>query len=392
MARATRSEQPPRIAIIGAGPIGLEAALYARRLEWPVTVYEVGQVGQYVRAWGHVRMFSPFGWNSTSLGRQALLRDQPKLVLPALTELQTGSEWLDSYLVPISQSSALQPVVQCGRTVHSIGRAGFLRHDPSDDPKRIQQPFRLLVTADKVESIEQADVVLDCTGVFGHHRWIGDGGIPARGEARAKPLIAYGLEDVLGDKQKQYEGRSILVVGSGYSAATTIANLAKLAEVHQATWMIWLVRGNRSQPIARIPNDPLKERDKLAVRVNMLATRGEGNCEFHPSSYVEAIESHGPDKGFRVEARCAGKTMSWEVERVIGQVGYRPAMTICTELHAVTPESGTVASGEPNYYFLGMKSYGRDSNFLLRDGHDQIRALFAKLTGKPNLDFYADKG
>ena len=30
----------PRVAVLGAGPVGLEAALYARRLDLAVTVYE----------------------------------------------------------------------------------------------------------------------------------------------------------------------------------------------------------------------------------------------------------------------------------------------------------------------------------------------------------------
>ena len=47
-----------RIAIIGAGPIGLEAAAYARRLGHEVTVYERGRVGENVGRWGHVVMFS----------------------------------------------------------------------------------------------------------------------------------------------------------------------------------------------------------------------------------------------------------------------------------------------------------------------------------------------
>ena len=53
---------PPRIAVLGAGPIGLEAALYARTLHYPVIVYERGRVGEYVQRWGHVRLFTPDWW------------------------------------------------------------------------------------------------------------------------------------------------------------------------------------------------------------------------------------------------------------------------------------------------------------------------------------------
>src|SRR5262249_26119290 len=127
-------------------------------------------------------------------------------------------------------------------------------------------------------------------------------------------------------------GRSILVIGAGYSAATTVCNLAALAAQNSSTWVVWLARGPRSQPIKRVANDPLKERDRLAVRANSLATRGEGNVEFHPQSPIEAVESLGPDKGFKVTVRDGGKPRTWEVERVIANVGYTPDTTIYREL------------------------------------------------------------
>src|SRR6266851_1988222 len=61
-----------RIAVLGAGPIGLEAGLYARQLKLPFTIFEQGRIGEHVWRWGHVRLFSPFGMNSTPLGRKAI--------------------------------------------------------------------------------------------------------------------------------------------------------------------------------------------------------------------------------------------------------------------------------------------------------------------------------
>ncbi len=67
-----------RIAVLGAGPIGLETALYARSLNLPVTVYERGRAGEHVHRWGHVRMFSPFSMNSTRLGASGNSGREPK--------------------------------------------------------------------------------------------------------------------------------------------------------------------------------------------------------------------------------------------------------------------------------------------------------------------------
>jgi thioredoxin reductase len=402
----------PRIAILGAGPIGLEAALYARRLNLPVILYERGRIGEHLRRWGHVRLFSPFGMNGTPLGRAALLNDNPRRDFPADGDCLTGREHVTTYLEPLAQSAILRDCLRSGIQVVQLGRRGLLK----DDRKREGQPFRLLLRDAKGrETIEEADVVLDCTGTYGQHRWLGDGGIPAAGECTAEPHITYALPEVLGEKKADFAGRSILVVGAGYSAATTVCNLAALAEQNPSTWVMWVARGNKTQPLKRIANDPLKERDRLAARANTLATRGEGNVEFHPQSAVEGVEWLGADKGFKVTARCGGKAKTWEVERVVANVGYTPDAGIYRELqvhecyaslgpmalaaallkHAgadglsIPPQGPNVLRNpESNFFILGAKSYGRNSNFLLRAGFEQVRDTFALITGKADLDLY----
>ena len=59
-----------KIAVLGAGPMGLETALYARTLGHPVTVYEADTVGHHLLAWGHVRLFTPWSLNVSVLGQR----------------------------------------------------------------------------------------------------------------------------------------------------------------------------------------------------------------------------------------------------------------------------------------------------------------------------------
>src|SRR4029077_12688336 len=129
----------------------------------------------------------------------------------------------------------LKPCLVPETQVLSVGRHGFFKDE--DDAGRGQQPFRLLLKEAKGrERVEEANIVLDCTGTYGQHRWLGDGGIPALGELAAEPLISYGLEDVHGQRRAIYAGKTVLVVGAGYSAATTVCNLATLAEDSPETW------------------------------------------------------------------------------------------------------------------------------------------------------------
>jgi thioredoxin reductase len=405
----------PRIAVLGAGPIGLEAALYARSLKLAVTVYERGQVGEYLRRWGHVRLFSPFGINVTNLGRAAIRAEHPTHEFPADNTCITGREHLAAYVEPLSQSTALHDCIRLHTQVLAMGRRGFLKEEDPGDARRGRQPFRLLLREGNQERIEEADVILDCTGTYGQHRWMGEGGIPAVGETAAEPQVAYALEDVLGERRAHYAGKNILVVGAGYSAATTVCNLATLAEEQMDTWVIWLARGAGTQPLPRIGNDPLRERDRLAVRANTLATRGEGNVEFHNQTVVQAIESHGHDRGFKVTAHCAGRPRTWDVDRVIANVGYTPDTSLYRELQVhecyatlgpmtlaaallkqhgadcltmTNPGATALRNPEPNFFILGAKSYGRNSQFLLRHGFEQVREVFTLITGKPELNLY----
>jgi thioredoxin reductase len=411
--------EPPRIAVLGAGPIGLEAALYAATLRLPFTVYEAGRAGEYLRQWGHVRLFSPFAMNSTPLGRKCIRAADSTAELPGDADLLTGREHLAAYLEPIVASQELRERIQLQTQVLQVGRSGFLKEEYPGDERRGKQPFRLLLrTADGKERFEEADVVLDCTGTYGRHRFLGDGGILAIGEAAGRRFIAYGLEDIPGDRQAHYADKTTIVIGGGYSAATTVSNLATLAEKHPSTWVIWLARSPGMQPIKRVVNDSLRERDRLAVRANSLATRPDGCVEFHPQVLIDAVECSGQDGPFVVHGRRDGKPMKWEGDRLIANVGYSPNEQIYRELqvhecyatmgpmalaaalmkHAggdclTVPAQGaaTLRCPEPNYFILGSKSYGRNSAFLLRAGFMQIREVFTLITGRSDLDLYAGR-
>jgi thioredoxin reductase len=371
--------QHPRLAVLGAGPVGLEAAAYAAALGLPFTVYERGRVGEHLLRWGHVRLFSPFGMNVTPLGLARVRADHPGHELPAGGDQLTGREHVAAYLDPLAASPVVRPFLHAQTEVLRVGRTGLLREESPGDPRRARQPFRLLVRGpDGRERVDESDAVLDCTGTYGRPRPLGDGGIPAAAEGAARQRIAYGLEDVLGERRAFYADKTVLVAGDGYSAATTVCALATLAASHPGTWVIWLARGASTQPVRRAANDPLRERDRLAVRANTLATRADGNVEFYPQAAVDMVECAGPDRGFVVRGRRAGRPATWEADRVIANVGYAPDPDLSHELPA----------GEPNYFVLGGKGHGTDSSFLLPAGFAQVRDAFARLLGDPGLDLY----
>src|SRR5262245_13451139 len=137
--------------------------------------------------------------NATPPGRAAILAENPKHEFPADNACITGRQHVAAYLDPLAKTPALRDCIKTGVEVLHIGRRGCLKDDSSGDAKRATQPFRLIVREGKAERVEEADFVLDCTGTYDRHRWLGDGGIPALGEIAAEPHIVYELPDVLGE-------------------------------------------------------------------------------------------------------------------------------------------------------------------------------------------------
>src|SRR5437763_15019462 len=119
----------PRIAILGAGPVGLEALLYAQALGLPAVVYERGRVGEYLHRWGLDRLFSPFAMNTTPLGRRAILNEKPKHPFPADGDCVTGREHLAVYLEPLAQLEPVRAAIRTSSQVLHVGRSGCLKDD-----------------------------------------------------------------------------------------------------------------------------------------------------------------------------------------------------------------------------------------------------------------------
>jgi hypothetical protein len=406
----------PQIAVIGAGPIGLEAALYAVEAGFDVSLYERGRVAQNINDWGHVRLFSPFGMNASPWGRKALAltNNEP----PQLTDqsLLTGREFADAYLSPLSRLPQLDGHIYEGVEVISIGRSRTWKRDLPGQAVRGDDPFRLLVRDHQGERFAQADILFDCSGTFPNHNWIGAGGIPCIGEKSLLSGDMYRLPDVLGSECGRFAGRRTLVVGGGYSAATAVVDLAQLARTERSTRIVWLTRSSGAQPLARVDDDSLSQRDTLAETANALALEKEGPVHWMPDRLIEAVARRDADDRFVVSVRGhAGSASALEanaaaedlvVDCIVANVGYRPQRALYEELQVhecyasqgpmklaavlagetspdclaqASPQAETLQNPEPGFFILGSKSYGRDSRFLLKIGIEQIQAVFATL-------------
>jgi hypothetical protein len=404
-----------RLLVIGAGPVGLESALFARHLGYEVQVLEGGRVGENILSWGHVRMFSPWEMNCSSLGLETLARGGVRPYLDGRAA-PTGREYVTRYLRPLSSSRPLLSIVRERTRVIAVSRDATIKEDLPGGSARSLRPFRVLAESAGRETIHDADVVLDVTGTYGRARALGNGGIAAPGERDAARLVDRGIPDLAAPRvAARYAGRRILLVGAGHSAATTAIALAAFARRHPRTRILWAFRGAREPLYPRLPDDPLPGRDSLCSEANRLAKGSDARIEPCPASVVESIalvRHRGSDR-IEVILKSGRRLRRETVDRIVANVGYTPDDSIHSELQVhlcyatcgpiqlaaallgeggadclaqVRPSADLLSNPEPGFYILGAKSYGRNSTFLIRTGLDQIRAVFAALESEPGQD------
>jgi hypothetical protein len=387
--------EAPHIAILGAGPIGLESALAAAERGWDFTVYEAGdRVAGNVRDWGHVRLFTPWDMNVSERMR-AVLPDTP-----VGRGLPTGTELAERLLDPLAALPALAPRLRLGTRVEAVAREGLLKHEAIASPERGARRFRLLVTdASGDESVEHADAVIDCTGTYGNPNALGDGGIPAPGER----ALADRIERRLPRLSEVWGGATVLLTGAGHSAQTAARGLAELARDAPGTRVIWAIR-SREPSWGAVAGDPLPERAALTAAADALLGGASSAVDVRLGHVTEALVPRS-DGRIGVTLRN-GTAEDVTVDRVLalnGGVGdfsiYRQlqvhecyataapmklsaallgaAAGDCLEQQSHGPD--TLTNPEPGFFILGAKSYGRNSQFLMRIGWAQVDDVFALL-------------
>jgi cation diffusion facilitator CzcD-associated flavoprotein CzcO len=399
------------LAIVGAGPVGLEAASAALDAGFDVHVFERGEVGAHPLAWGHVRMFTPWRMNVGQSSRARL--DRSGWAPPDPEACPTGAELATRCLHPLAALPELRDRVHTHSQVVHIGRRGLVKSDGPAAERR-SRPFRLLVRDQGGrENFLSAYAVIDASGVYGQPNWAGDGGIPARSELYLAPQLSYHPDDVLGLGRDRYAGRRVMVIGAGTSAATTVVSLARLVREAPGTQVVWATRRSADEILPPIADDPLSERHALYARARELARGADPAVAHVGGARVDGFEFNSATHRYRVTLMVGEQPRVEEVERIIVNTGFGPDDSLYRELQIhecyasrgpmklsaaldgagasdclTVPAFGAdaLANPEPDFYILGHKSYGRNPSFLLETGYKQVAdvvAALAPLTTQP---------
>ena len=385
------------VVIIGAGPVGLAAAAHVLSRKLTPLVFESGATaGAGIRRWGHVRMFSPWKFNVDTAAARIL--ERYGWAMPEVDAYPTGRELVDHYLEPLAATSELAPFIRFNSRVTAVSRHD---HDLMKDAGRDTAPFVVRVAGPDGEHDVLAQAVIDASGTIDTPGVLGASGLTAIGERAAADRIFYGIPDVLGIHRARYEGRRVLVAGSGHSALNALLDLAALAAEEGKTHVVWAVRRPViGQLLGGARSDQLEERGKLGSRVRALLDAGrlELVTGFHIDRVTQAPE------GLVVSA---GARRLQAVDEIIAATGFRPDWSILSELRldldpavqsprALAPlidpnvhSCGTVRphgaeelkQPDGNLFVIGMKSYGRAPTFLMLTGYEQARSVVAAIAG-----------
>jgi len=383
--RRRRLTEPPRTAVLGGGPLGLEAALYAKQLGHTVWLFErEAEIAHDVRAWAHVGMFTPWSANRSPLG-EMLLREAVRKEKVAVRKFPpgrlypSGGEFFALYLEPLALLLGESVLVET--RVAAIGRSFLFPDEHADDPqKRAGRRFRLLTRSPREERIYTADYVIDATGITHTPRWVGAGGLPALGELGGFRSMFHSVPDVKGRDRIHFLGKKTLLVGDGPSAAASLVDLLEVANMEPYGSVVWVTKSRAEMPLPLVPHDPLPRRDTLMKKVNLLVKNGHPRLQYSPITQVEAVQHSLANNKFHVTLQVNHETQRLSVDSVVATVGYRPyAPTYERVLH---PE-------EPGIFLVGAKASGT-GDFFLTEGRTQIRDAFRAITGLPDQDLYAE--
>jgi 2-polyprenyl-6-methoxyphenol hydroxylase-like FAD-dependent oxidoreductase len=380
------------VAIVGAGPVGMEAALACVERGVPFRLYEAGHgVGAGIREWGHVRMFTP--WQMTVSPRMVRVLDALGVEVPDDGHCPTGDELVEHALAPLADSPAIAGHLRLASPVRHIAREGLTKEQEIGSDVRAARPFRLIVDSPSGERVERARALIDCSGARALANTVGDGGVPAPGEQQLAAEMGREIPDEA--QARAWAGSRVLLVGAGHSAQTAARAMMPLVEEGELA-VTWSVRG-REPDWGAVADDPLAERAALVAAARRIA--GSPSVDFRPGTAVDALRR--AERGIAVRLRSADGHEEVEVDRVLALTGRVGDHAIYRQLqvHECYATAGPMAlagrlldddgdclaqtahgsealrTPEPGFFVLGAKSYGRNRTFLTRIGYEQVNEV-----------------
>lgn len=359
------------IVIIGAGPIGLAMAVRLMLSKIPFVLIERGAtVGWNMKDWGHINMFT--SWAETIDPTSHDLLVQGNIDFMTTDDCPSGKAFATEYL---SKVADLIP------TENLILNAEVTRIDYQANDKT----FDIVYARDNTSTTVTCVRVLDASGTWGNFNQI--------------------VSNLENDSYKLYSNipnaefikrlpqkSKIAVVGSGHTAMNSLLEIS----THSQHDLLWLVRnkqlnfgkskvGGKSESLEnRVTNLIERNRIKLTTHFNIesithhadgLSIHSKNHQEpkvvSHLISNIGSFPNYSLINGFTLDIDRTQLVPSKLVNKI------DPSLHSCD---TVSYDFKDTLVSEINYFVIGMKSFGKASNFLLSKGYKVLDELMHHLS------------
>ncbi|CAF3739243.1 unnamed protein product [Rotaria socialis] len=375
------------IGIIGSGPIGLECGLHALKHGYQFIIFESGDdIANNVRLWSHVQLFTPLNMNVSLLGKNLLKEEQD------INAFLTGGEYIEHYLRHVS--CLLQPNIRLHHRVISIGRFHTNRF--------------IILVENKQSSCEEyfiVDCVIDASGTYSNPNFVGPSYLPAINERALQNKLQSPITYLIPHcNYEQVAGKRIVLIGKGYSAATSAVFLAKVKEAYPKTQLYWIIKQSIDHlPYCINPEDPLIQRRELVASANQIYANKNIFNEIYDKAAVTKFTLSTYSSTVDITIDSPHPTILNNIDYVIANTGSQPDRSLYANLNVqecyrtkgpialavkllssssadclkqTSHGTNSMLTTEKNFFIVGNKSYGKQTNFILQIGFEQVNDIF----------------
>ena len=295
------------------GPVGLAAAAHLVTRGVPVKLYEAGEtVAANVRDWAHVRLFSPWRFN-TDAAATAILREHgwqaplPTRCRPAAISMRPISSRSLKHRRCAPSSKPARACATCrAQGIDKVVSRGRGDHPFALDDRRSGRSLAHRSCARRHRRIRNMDKPKSCSA---------RPALPAVGEITFADRIAYGIPDVLGRDRHAYAAVACCNRRRAFGRKRAARSRA-LAETDRRMQIIWAVRAANLDARVRRRRGRQAGRARQAWRRSQGSSWKAGGCNSYcasPSSGLNAMATalHGAERATSDARTLARLTASW---------------------------------------------------------------------------------
>ena len=394
-------DAPATIAVIGCGPVALEAALYARFLGYGVFVYEQGRIASKLSKTPERLMGRGTDHTSgelcSSLGLAALDAQESPCNLDDTRDV-SSQEYLEHYLLPLARTDLLRDSIGVQSKVCSISRTCSDASLDQDLTTKSELEFRVLISSRKRgEYVQIADIILDCSGLATQQGLASGGGL-AVGEQDLLPN-ENGYWPEFGETCQNSLSPTdhVMIWGDNQAACSAVLQLAAMIEKEQIEKVTWIRPKRLSNSKLKFRGVPEAEREaceqlaaELQPKLVQLDAWGIESLKLVDTSWKVVCQTTDEET---LDLHCTAFINFSDQQRDWSfWPGTPPKPVDYEDSSESAPENvpknalRSVFTTEPHYYLLGEKS---QRNLSLHQAREQIKNLFSIIGGRRELDLYS---